>query len=95
MKFSDLKFRSHPILPDMSQQAVVYFPNGWFASVVNGGLTSFMTEKTGEYEIGIRAPDGEMYDNDDDEELGHGPYQGDEAEIERILSLIEARGEEA
>jgi hypothetical protein len=90
MKFDDLDFRPHPNAPSRGTQALVKFPNGWSASVIDGDFSIYMGKGSGVYEIMAIRPDGELAD-DGEGELGQGPFQGDEAEIERILALIEAQ----
>ena len=90
MKFAELKFGPHSAVPSAGRQALVDFPNGWGASVIEGDFSIYMGKGSGVYEIIAFKPDGQFPDEDDGE-LGEGPFQGDEAEIERVLALIEAQ----
>jgi len=90
VRFSDLDFQPHRAFPQAGEQALVDFPNGWGASVIYGDFSIYMGRGSGVYEIAAFKPNGERA-GDGDGELGEGPFQGDEAEIERVLALIEAQ----
>lgn len=92
MKFKDLKFKKHPF--GEGKRAVIYFKNGYGASIVTGAPWFYANEQA-PYELAVLTKNGLIYKTPiTDDVLGYLSEKDVEEVLDKIANLPKVQSKE-